>query len=120
MDAARSAPVMPHCDCFRCSHRSRVSRCSGGSPDKSAETRTAIIAAALFALSPTAIYYSTEGRMYSLLWFFTLATTGLTLKLHPRRFEALDARVVDPRCRRGIAYAITFSSSSSARSAFGC
>ena len=32
----------------------------------------------LFALSPLAVYYSTEGRMYSLLWFCVLAPLGLT------------------------------------------
>jgi Dolichyl-phosphate-mannose-protein mannosyltransferase len=35
----------------------------------------------LFALSPLAIYYSTEGRMYSLLVFLVLATMWLSLYL---------------------------------------
>lgn len=45
-------------------------------------TRTAIAACLLFTFSPMAIYYSTEGRMYSLLWFTTLATMGLTIRMH--------------------------------------
>jgi Dolichyl-phosphate-mannose-protein mannosyltransferase len=35
----------------------------------------------LFALSPLAVYYSTEGRMYSLLWFFVLALAWSSLVL---------------------------------------
>ena len=35
----------------------------------------------LFALSPLAVYYSTEGRMYSLLWFFVLALASSSLAL---------------------------------------
>jgi Dolichyl-phosphate-mannose-protein mannosyltransferase len=38
----------------------------------------------LFAFSPLAIYYSTEGRMYSLLWVFVLATTWTSLVLQER------------------------------------
>ena len=38
----------------------------------------------LFAFSPLGIYYSTEGRMYSLLWFCMLATTWASLALHER------------------------------------
>ena len=35
----------------------------------------------LFAFSPLGIYYSTEGRMYSLLWLCVLATTWASLVL---------------------------------------
>jgi hypothetical protein len=42
-------------------------------------------ACVLFAFSPLGIYYSTEGRMYSLLWFCVLATTWASLALHERR-----------------------------------
>jgi hypothetical protein len=42
----------------------------------------------LFALSPLAIYYSTEARMYSLLWLCVLAVTWASLTLH-RRGETL-------------------------------
>ena len=35
----------------------------------------------LFALSPLAVYYSTEGRMYSLLWFFVLVLAWSSLVL---------------------------------------
>jgi len=40
----------------------------------------------LFVLSPLGIYYSTEGRMYSLLWLSVLATTwaSLVLQRHGR------------------------------------
>ena len=38
----------------------------------------------LFAFSPLAIYYSTEGRMYSLLWLCVLATTWASLVLQQR------------------------------------
>jgi len=38
----------------------------------------------LFALSPLGIYYSTEARMYSLLWLCMLATTWASLALHQR------------------------------------
>ncbi len=41
-------------------------------------------ACVLFAFSPLAIYYSTEGRMYSLLWLCVLATTWASLILHQR------------------------------------
>jgi hypothetical protein len=39
----------------------------------------ALGAGVLFITSPIAIYYSTEGRMYSLLWFCVLSTARLTL-----------------------------------------
>jgi 4-amino-4-deoxy-L-arabinose transferase-like glycosyltransferase len=38
----------------------------------------------LFACSPLSIYYSTEGRMYSLLWLCVLATTWTSLVLYQR------------------------------------
>ena len=38
----------------------------------------------LFAFSPLAIYYSTEGRMYSLLWLCVLATMWASLVLQQR------------------------------------
>jgi hypothetical protein len=38
----------------------------------------------LFAFSPLAIYYSTEGRMYSLFWLCVLATTWASLVLQQR------------------------------------
>ena len=38
----------------------------------------------LFAFSPLTIYYSTEGRMYSLLWLCVLATTWASLVLQQR------------------------------------
>lgn len=46
--------------------------------------RTAWIASILFALSPPALYYSGEGRMYSLLWFLGLALAWSTIELARR------------------------------------
>lgn len=47
--------------------------------------RGAVIpAAVLFAASPLGIYYSTEARMYSLLWLCVLATTWASLVLYQR------------------------------------
>jgi Dolichyl-phosphate-mannose-protein mannosyltransferase len=42
------------------------------------------IACLLFAFAPVAIRYSTEGRMYSMLWFFVLLTAWSALRLHRR------------------------------------
>ena len=48
--------------------------------------RTAVLGACvLFAFSPLAIYYSLEGRMYSLLWLCLLATTWVSLVMQQRR-----------------------------------
>ena len=44
-------------------------------------TRTAWTACILFAFSPPGVYFATEGRMYSLLWFLGLALAWLSLKL---------------------------------------
>jgi hypothetical protein len=43
--------------------------------------RAASAAVTLFSFSPLSVFYGTEGRMYSLLWFFTLAAASLTLRL---------------------------------------
>lgn len=43
--------------------------------------RTALLTCGLFALAPLAVYYSTEGRMYALVWFWALATARLVLLL---------------------------------------
>ena len=51
-----------------------IARRTGGKP-------AVIPACVLFAFSPLAIYYSTEGRMYSLLWLCVLATTWASLLL---------------------------------------
>jgi hypothetical protein len=45
-------------------------------------TRTGLLACALFAIASQAIYYSTEGRMYSLVWFLISAYAYAMLKLH--------------------------------------
>jgi hypothetical protein len=46
--------------------------------------RAAVAACLLFSIAPASIYYSVEGRMYSLLWFLALATAWLSLRLHDR------------------------------------
>ncbi len=46
--------------------------------------RTAWAAGFLFGLAPPALYYSAEGRMYSLLWFLGLALAWLTVGLRRR------------------------------------
>lgn len=50
--------------------------------------RGALPALLLFAASPLSIYYSTEGRMYSLLWFWVLAVGLLSIQLPRDRFRA--------------------------------
>jgi 4-amino-4-deoxy-L-arabinose transferase-like glycosyltransferase len=46
--------------------------------------RMAWTAAVLFAFSPVSVFYSVEGRMYSLLWFFAAALAWTTLALSRR------------------------------------
>ena len=47
--------------------------------------RAAVLpAVALFAASPMAVHYSTEGRMYALLWLWVAATLVLALQLRVR------------------------------------
>jgi hypothetical protein len=46
--------------------------------------RAAVPAVLLYALAPTGLYYSGEGRMYSLLWCLASAFAWLTLRLHDR------------------------------------
>src|SRR5262245_28764596 len=41
----------------------------------------------LFAFAPRWLFYSTEGRMYSLLWFWTVSSMWLTLRLRHTRFH---------------------------------
>jgi hypothetical protein len=46
--------------------------------------RAAVAACLLFTIAPASLYYSVEGRMYSLLWFLALAAAWLSLRLHDR------------------------------------
>lgn len=46
--------------------------------------RMAWTAAVLFAVSPVCVFYSVEGRMYSLLWFFAAGLAWTTLALSRR------------------------------------
>ena len=58
--------------------------------------RGALAACALYTLSPTAVYYATEGRMYSLLWLFTLCSMAMTLRMwrHGSDFTTLTLWVL--------------------------
>jgi 4-amino-4-deoxy-L-arabinose transferase-like glycosyltransferase len=47
----------------------------------------------LFAVSPPCILYSTEGRMYSLLWFIALASLGAAVTLQRSGVRPLAAAV---------------------------
>jgi mannosyltransferase len=49
--------------------------------------RAAVPTCLLFFAAPVSLYYSTEGRMYSLLWFLVLSTIWLTLQLSWRGFR---------------------------------
>jgi uncharacterized membrane protein len=49
-----------------------------------ASPRAALTSCVLFAFSPLVLYYSTEGRMYSLLIFLALATALVSLLLQER------------------------------------
>jgi hypothetical protein len=46
--------------------------------------RAALPSLALFALAPFGVYFTTEGRMYSLLVFLVMATALLVVRLHRR------------------------------------
>jgi uncharacterized membrane protein len=48
----------------------------------------ALTACLLFVAAPTSFYYSTEGRMYSMLWFFSLSIMWLTLIAPRTRYQA--------------------------------
>jgi uncharacterized membrane protein len=52
--------------------------------------RAATAAVVLFAASPLAVFYATEGRMYSQLWFFTLSSALLTYRIHRRGSSRLN------------------------------
>jgi 4-amino-4-deoxy-L-arabinose transferase-like glycosyltransferase len=52
--------------------------------ERTGERKAVLPACVLFAISPLAIYYSTEARMYSLLWLCLLGTTWASLALHER------------------------------------
>jgi hypothetical protein len=47
-----------------------------------ANARAGWMAAGLFVIAPMSLYYSTEGRMYSLLWCCVLVTALATVKLY--------------------------------------
>ncbi|MBA4387192.1 MAG: hypothetical protein C0404_04370 [Verrucomicrobia bacterium] len=64
--------------------------------------RPALIALALFCLSPCAIYFSTEGRMYSLLWFFCLSAAVLTLDISDKGWSVVRGATWAIVCAGGL------------------
>ena len=46
--------------------------------------RAAVVALGFYAVAPMSVYYSTEGRMYSMAWCLAAAVGWLTLQLHRR------------------------------------
>lgn len=47
-------------------------------------SRAALSACVLFTFAPVSLYYSAEGRMYSLLWFLAVLIAWVSLRLHDR------------------------------------
>ena len=52
-----------------------------GAARRTGGPKAALPAAVLFAVSPVCVYYSSEGRMYALLWLWTSCWLWLSLKL---------------------------------------
>ncbi|HVQ30484.1 MAG TPA: glycosyltransferase family 39 protein [Vicinamibacteria bacterium] len=52
-----------------------------GAARRTGGPRAALPAVVLFAVSPVCVYYSSEGRMYALLWLWTSCWLWLSLKL---------------------------------------
>ncbi len=52
--------------------------------------RTAAFSCLFFSLSPVALQYSVEGRMYSLVWFLVLAMVWLILNLRKNGFHKIN------------------------------
>jgi uncharacterized membrane protein len=48
------------------------------------DSDAAVPACLLFTIAPLSIYYSTEGRMYTLVWFFVLGLTLISVELNER------------------------------------
>jgi 4-amino-4-deoxy-L-arabinose transferase-like glycosyltransferase len=63
---------------------------------------TARACLALFAFAPLSIFYSTEGRMYSWLWFFTVAAALLTYQIHRRGSRAATLTLWVSVCAGGM------------------
>jgi len=55
-----------------------------GISNQLAGRRASVAALALFAFSPIGMFYSTEGRMYALLWLCVLGLIAASLRLHRR------------------------------------
>lgn len=45
---------------------------------------SALATGCVYALAPICVFYSVEGRMYSMLWFWSVALLWLSLRLHRR------------------------------------
>lgn len=46
--------------------------------------RAAILSCLLYSVAPVSLFYSVEGRMYSMMWFLAAATVWISLRLHDR------------------------------------
>jgi uncharacterized membrane protein len=46
--------------------------------------RAALSAGLLYSVAPVSLFYSVEGRMYSMVWFLAAATGWISLRLHDR------------------------------------
>jgi uncharacterized membrane protein len=59
-------------------------------------SQAGIIACSLFAIAPQALFYSTEGRMYSLVWFLICAYASTILLLHDEgiRWDRVTAAIL--------------------------
>ena len=57
----------------------------------------AVPALMLFGFAPAAVWYSIEGRMYSLVWLLVIATACLCVRLHATGFKVLHIRRIDRR-----------------------
>jgi hypothetical protein len=54
------------------------------------DERAAVWSTALYAIAPMSVYYSTEGRMYSLVWFLAAALAWVTLRLRREGARPVD------------------------------
>lgn len=52
--------------------------------------KTAFIACWLYALSPTAVFYSFDNRCYSLLWLFAIATSYWALRVQEKGLRPME------------------------------
>lgn len=66
------------------------------------DSRTALLAGVIWAVSPYTVYYAQEGRMYSLLVTLVLICTLFALKVRDGRFSALDSLLLAVSAAAGL------------------